>query len=294
VHSICASCFLGDYNTPITETGFTLVETLFDDFQFINFEVNNLDDAPYHTGEVNGQNGWVNLFTFDRVVANRSGLNVPIPGPQPLGTGVQSFGSLFFRLGNAYNGPLLGDILQTATEPLAEDTGEFNATPTRIKPRNFMMQFDIISAKPTYQYGLEMSISPDDGLGDRMSYLRFEDHVDGIYVYFDDVVNTTIRKSAVFNETLLTPVPLNRSKAYNWRLTVFTPDGPSNDIVKVYLNCVLIHVGTSWENYYYYDPEDFNGFHSRIMNTVNMRVGSPNATNAGGGFILDNFLLGSY
>jgi hypothetical protein len=32
-------------------------------------------------------------------------------------------------------------------------------------------------------------------------------------------------------------------------------DGPSNDVVKVYIDGALVHTGTSWENYYRYDSE---------------------------------------
>ena len=34
-----------------------------------------------------------------------------------------------------------------------------------------------------------MSVSPDNGSGGRMSYLRFEDQTDGVHVFFNDVTN---------------------------------------------------------------------------------------------------------
>ena len=34
---------------------------------------------------------------------------------------------------------------------------------------------------------MHMSVSPDNGSGARMSYLRFEDQSDGVHVFFDDV-----------------------------------------------------------------------------------------------------------
>ena len=45
-----------------------------------------------------------------------------------------------------------------------------------------------------------MSVSPDGGSGDRMSYLRFEDHSDGIHVFFDDVTDPTHGTNDTFNE----------------------------------------------------------------------------------------------
>ncbi len=34
-----------------------------------------------------------------------------------------------------------------------------------------------------------MTVSPDDGNGGRMSFLRFEDQADGVHVFFSDVTN---------------------------------------------------------------------------------------------------------
>ena len=54
------------------------------------------------------------------------------------------------------------------------------------------LQRDVLDrhdARPPQQPGLHMSVSPDNGSGARMSYLRFEDQADGVHVFFDDVTN---------------------------------------------------------------------------------------------------------
>ena len=44
----------------------------------------------------------------------------------------------------------------------------------------FDSSFRIGTTVASQQVGLHTSVSPDDGNGARMSYLRFEDHADGV------------------------------------------------------------------------------------------------------------------
>jgi hypothetical protein len=51
---------------------------------------------------------------------------------------------------------------------------------------------------PEYNH---ISVSPDDGTGNRMSYLRFENRSDGVHVFFDDVTSPgTTNGSVTFND----------------------------------------------------------------------------------------------
>ena len=46
-----------------------------------------------------------------------------------------------------------------------------------------------------------MSVSPDQGDGSRVSYLRFEDQADGVHVFFVDVTNPgPLGTVSTFNE----------------------------------------------------------------------------------------------
>jgi len=75
-------------------------------------------------------------------------------------------------------------------------------------------------------------------------------------------------------------------------LTMDTLDGPSNDVVKVYVDGVLKITGTSWENYYRYDSEASAEQSPRIVKTVLFREsGTATPANAGKGFLIDNLSL---
>src|SRR5205807_629012 len=119
--------------------------------------------------------------------------------------------------------------------------------------------------KQAQQPGLHVSISPDRGDGSRMSYLRFEDGVSGIDVFFDDVQGTI--NPANFVETQVA-TGLDRTVPHTVKLTLDTIDGPSNDVVKVYIDGTLVETGTSWENYYRYDSEASAEQSPRIVKTV--------------------------
>ncbi len=153
------------------------------------------------------------------------------------------------------------------------------------------MQFDIASTMSTQQSGMHMSVSPDRGDGSRMSYLRFEDGTSGMNVFFDDVQGTT--NPANFVETQI-GTGLSRSVPHTVKLTLDAVDGPSNDVVKVWIDGTLVHTGTSWENYYRYDSESSTEQTPRIIKTILFREsGTAHSADAGNGFLIDNLSLTS-
>ena len=104
------------------------------------------------------------------------------------------------------------------------------------------------------QPGLHMSVSPDNGSGARMSYLRFEDQADGVHVFFDDV-NNPGPVGTVSNFTDTDIATLSRDRAHSIRFSITFKPGPGNDVVRIYIDGNEATRGTSWENYYRYDPE---------------------------------------
>ena len=87
-----------------------------------------------------------------------------------------------------------------------------------------------------------------------MSYLRFEDRTDGVHVFFDDVTdNGPIGTVATFNETDI--ATLSRATAHSIRFEIDFKNGPGNDVVKIFIDGKKAITGTTWENYYRYDPE---------------------------------------
>jgi hypothetical protein len=130
--------------------------------------------------------------------------------------------------------------------------------------------------------------------GGRMSYLRFEDHSNGVHVYFDDVSDQgPLGTVADFNERAITV--LSRSTSHTIRMTIDFNDGPGNDVVQVFVDGSLVATGGSWEDYYRFDPEQVGG--GNLVPTVDKVLfresGDSNAGNAGQGFLIDNIGLTS-
>ena len=256
--------------------GATMVPA-FADSLAINFET-----PTYTVGNINGQDGWSKTGSFDvAVVANTYGF--------------ASFGGQTLRMSDGVTSGSFGD--QTFAKPLVNAAGEVDSTDSTFSrgtlKSHFVMQLDLASALPTLQSGMHVSASPDRGDGSRMSYLRFEDKANGIHVFFDDVTVAppTLGSVANFNETDIATVSRT---PHTIKLTMDMKDGPSNDVVKVYVDEVLKITGTSWEDYYRFDPESVAEQSPRIVKTVIFREsGTANATNLGKGFLVDNLSLSS-
>jgi uncharacterized protein YkwD len=140
-----------------------------------------------------------------------------------------------------------------------------------------------------------MSVSPDEGNGSRMSYLRFEDQADGVHVFFDDVTdpgpNPTV---ATFNEKEI--AILDRTHAHSIRFSIDFKTGPGNDVVKIYIDGRLRATGTTWEDYYRYDPQQLlNGNRVPVVRKLLFREsGTPDPLNLGQGFLVDGVFLASF
>ena len=72
-------------------------------------------------------------------------------------------------------------------------------------------------------------------------------------------------------------------------------NGPGNDVVKIYVDGVLKKTGTTWENYYRYDPEQAgNGNQVPEIAKMLFRLGGvPAPTNLSNGFLVDGLSLAS-
>lgn len=236
------------------------------------------ETPTYTAGDINGQDGWIKTGAFDVDVAVTSGA----PG---------SFGLQSLRISDSVTSGSFGD--QTFAKPLTDSAGETASTNGTFSPgtkqTHYEMQFDLASVQLAQQPGMHMSVSPDRGDGSRMSYLRFEDDSTGIHVYFVDVTDPgPLGIVASFNETDLGV--FSRSVPHTIKLTMDFVDGPANDVVKVYVDGVLVHTGTSWEDYYRFDPESVAEQSPRIVKTVLFREsGTATPANDGKGYLVDNF-----
>lgn len=252
--------------------GVVVTPTFADSISTIDFE------APaYVLGNINGQNGWMKTGAYDVEVeavadfANAAGFG---------------FGDQALRVSNAVTSGAFGD--QTFSPGLVDAAGESTAN------NHFEASFSVGSTMGTQQPGLFMSVSPDDGQGSRMSYVGFDDQADGIHVIFYDVTNAGPYPSvASFNQTDV--VTLDRTSAHDVRFVMDFVDGPANDVVKLYIDGTLVHTGTSWEDYYRFDPEQTgNGNVVPDVSKLLFRVGGTAApANSGFGYLVDGVGLSS-
>lgn len=214
---------------------FFLTPVSADTISTINFE------SPYIIGNINGQQGWMKTGPYDVAVADVS----TFPNASAFGFETQAL-----RLSNAVTSGSFGD--QTFSPGLLNLAGESTGY------NHFEASFSIGSTQDTQQPGLFMSVSPDNGSGARMSYAGFEDQSDGIHVIFYDATDPgPLGTIASFNPTDVATI--DRTSAHTIKFMIDFVPGPANDVAKLYVDGVLKHTGTTWEDYYRYDPEQTGG-----------------------------------
>jgi len=252
------------------------------DFDWTKFVVTpvctSATDGNFENGtiaSVNAQNGWTSTGNYDQsIVDNTYGLN--------------SLGCKTLRISNAVTSGAFGNqTFSYATTSAGESS-------TGATKDVFSASFDIASTKSAVQPGMALSVSPDDGYGNRISYLRFEDQTDSIHVYFDDATDAgPLGTSAVFNETEV--ATLTRTEVHNVKFVINYKNGPSNDVVNVYIDGTQVHSGTTWEDYYRYDTEQ-SGNGNVVPKTERLlfrAAGTAVPANNGNGFLFDNVSITS-
>jgi hypothetical protein len=231
----------------------------------------NFEPPAYTTGDINGQQTWSKTGTYDVAVANVADFGH---------AATYGFGTQALRISDQFTTGNFGD--QTFAPALSQPAGE--ATPKRI----FSTTFDIGTTLAAVQPGLHMSVSPDNGSGARMSYLRFEDQADGVHVFFSGVSDPGPDYTvADFSDVDI--ATLDRATAHTVNLSIHFIPGPANDVVTVTIDGVLKKTGSSWEDYYRYDNENQGGIQPPSVSTMLFREsGMAHSDNAGYGFLVDN------
>lgn len=234
----------------------------------------------FSNGSVNGQQGWHVSGPFDQAVVDNT-------------YGYASFGCKTLRISNATTSQFIFNQIFSSSTLEAGEVSSLNSNGATGTPRNyFEAQFDLTSVMQNEQPGMHLSVSPDRGDGTRMSSLGFADTANGIDVFFDDVTGTTT--PVVFHESQIATA-LSRSTPHTIKYTMNFVDGPSNDIVKVFIDGILAHTGTSWENFYRFDSGAFPAPNPNLSRTVNSLVFYEQApgfiANQSKGFLVDNLSL---
>ena len=239
---------------------------------------NTINFDTYTLGTINGQDGWSSTGPYDREV-------------------VTSGGGKALRISNAVTSGSFGD--QTFSKSLVDEAGEASAVNDGMsggtRQNRFESQFTLSSFVPgAQQPGLTMSVSPDRGDGARMSYLRFEDRADGVHVFFDAYQDAS--PFGTFNgdpagcgaEDDFTDSDIStisRTAPHTIKFDMGFVDGSRNDVVKIYIDSVLVKTGTSWEDYFRY----CEGNPTRPVDSMLFRSGGTAApATAGNGFLIDD------
>jgi hypothetical protein len=250
-------------SVPACESTDTVSDTTFDTFAL---------------GNVNGQNNWNSTGPFDQEIVENT-------------YGYDSFGCQSLRISNAVTDSTFGD--QTFAAPFTDSVGESDATAGSFtagdRYTRYEAEFDIATTKPDVeQSNLALSVSPDRGDGSRMSYLGFADTAAGMEVTFYDTPGMS--DPANFSPTLIDT--LDTSVPHTIKFVIDAVDGPSNDVVEIYIDGALAHTGTTWENYYRFDAEASAEQSPRLIKTLLFRTAGSAATgNDGEGFLIDNLSL---
>jgi hypothetical protein len=236
-----------------------------------------IDFESYALGNIDGQQGWSKSGGYDVAVADVAAF------PDAAGYG---FGTQALRVSDAVTSGAFGD--QTFSPGLAQAAGEAPAQ------THFEASFKIGTTSASEQPGLHLSVSPDNGAGGRMSYLRFEDRADGVHVFFDDATDAgPYYTQATFSDQDI--ATLSRTSSHTVQFAIDFVPGPGNDVVKITIDGVLKNTGTTWEDYYRYDNENSgSGVTPPTVSKLLFReAGSANAGNAGNGFLVDGVTLAS-
>ena len=206
--------------------------------------ITNFEPPTFHPGTVNGQDGWKsavpgNIPSLPNGYDQEVVANAP-PAPA-------AFGSQSLRLSNAY-GTAPNTVppefhFQTYSKPTTEPAGE------DLPIKEYTGQFSFISFYPNrVQDRLQISVSPDNGEGGRMSYVGLVDTPAGIDVQFYDTPDDA---NGHFDFVLHDLGTLPRNVVHTIKFWMNLVPGPNNDFVRISIDGQDIgQCFTTWENFY--------------------------------------------
>jgi hypothetical protein len=245
-------------------------------------DTSTIDFETYAAGTIDGQDGWSSTG------AAGGGCAVYDHAVAPNTYGYSAFGAQSLRISNAVTSGCFSDqtfsksLVDEAGEAAAENGGRSGGTRQPV----FEAQWDFASTVPgAEQPGLAVVASPDRGDGARMSWVQMADTPDGLAVNFNDYQHS-------LGHFVLTNIAggLDRSIPHTIKITIVFVDGPGNDVVRVSIDGVLKHTGTSWEDYF----PAVEGNPTRTVDSLLFRTDGPAApATAGKGFLIDNLRLSS-
>jgi hypothetical protein len=202
----------------------------------------DFESPGFGAGPIGGQDGWGSVLpgTDANVVTNG-------PAAQGAELGAQSF-----QFSNAY---VNGAIKQVSSPILNEGAGEAGAVGgSGTRHTWFDAGFTFATHDLAPQNGLSLHVSPDDGNGHRTASVRLRDLPAGLEISSLDVTDEGPGETATW-EYVPIAVGVDRSVPHSLWFEIDYLDGPSNDVVDIYLDDELVHTTATWEQYYRNDPE---------------------------------------
>jgi uncharacterized repeat protein (TIGR01451 family) len=245
-------------STTLLASGVAVADTVTADFE------------SFDLGTVNGQDGWTSAVPGDIPgLPNGYDQAVVLNGVAP-----PAFGGKSLRHSNAYNEPTGEFQFQTYSKRTTQAAGENMAN------TEYTAKFSFISTRPNAQQpGLRMSVSPDSGVGGRMSFIGLRDTESGIDVTFYDTPEPDGEFVGYDLGTLRRDVP------HTIKFWIKLNPGPDNDLVRIYIDGVDVgQCFTTWENFYPRVPEPVPAINSLQFRSSGGEVPSL----VGGGYLFDN------
>lgn len=262
----------------------TLVLTTAVSLCFTSFASAVLTDfESFSTGTVDGQGGWVaSNPNWDQEVVDLSGNKA-------------------WRVSNKFTSGSFGDQpFSSHAEQIAGESGSTHLfSGDSASANRYIASFDFWSVTGAAQPGLDVTVSPDDGQGSRQSFISIEDNGAGIDIdFFDtDANHPTSNPNGGFRFTQAA-TGLSYTDVHNIKFDITFVDGNiidgddgevhGNDILKLFVDDVLVHTGTTWESYFWTTTEGQTPPSVRAIDTLLFRLSTPGFSSTGGGYYIDN------
>ena len=175
-----------------------------------------------HLGSVDGQDGWTSARPGD-IPALPAGYDQAVVAVNNIpGFGIQSL-----RHSNGYNEPTGEFHFLTNSKPTVEPAGEGEPN------TEYDGGFSFTSSMPkSYQPGLLMTMSPDDGEGGRMSGVRLIDMPAGIRALIYDTPDPATGAFVAY----VAPHLYSRDEVHTVRFWIKFVPGENNDIVRIFID----------------------------------------------------------
>lgn len=229
---------------------------------------------------VDGQDGWSAAPKWDEDV-------------------VDDGGNIVWRVSNAVYSGSFGDmpfaprpggfVFDATTDPVNSLPQHFaGESSTLAGNKEFYGKFNFKSATGEPQSGLRITVSADNGQGGRQSFFAIEDNGStGL-----DVTTYNVLPNGDFDGPITIATNLSYTEWHSVGVDLKFVDGQSNDVVRYFVNDVLVHTDTSWEQFYTNYQAALHPLGVPVQ-TLLFRISSAATSDvAGNGFYIDNVETG--